>query len=128
MTNEIGAHLFISMHTVGWHLWKVFVKLGITSRKQLRTVSGRARPIRTVRHYGLWASNLQASVGTPAQSGGFAGVDPAAEDGDTLGGPCPSDGILPASRLFGMAWACVDTSSRERIESRSRSRNRGLMC
>jgi hypothetical protein len=30
---------------------------------------------------------LQASVRKPAQSGGFAGVDPAAEDGDTLGGP-----------------------------------------
>src|SRR6267378_6339740 len=29
----------------------------------------------------------------------------------------PSHGILPASRLFGMASACVDTSSRERIES-----------
>ncbi len=33
---EIGTRLFLSPRTVEWHLSKVFVKLGIRSRKQLR--------------------------------------------------------------------------------------------
>ena len=35
---EIGQQLFISHRTVGTHLYRIFPKLGITSRSQLHAV------------------------------------------------------------------------------------------
>jgi DNA-binding NarL/FixJ family response regulator len=41
LTNrDIGARLYLSPRTIGFHLHKIFPKLGITGRAQLRDVLG----------------------------------------------------------------------------------------
>jgi len=42
--SEIGVQMYLSLRTVEWHLRKVFAKLGISSRRQLRGMPPDLRP------------------------------------------------------------------------------------
>jgi DNA-binding NarL/FixJ family response regulator len=43
LTNrEIGERLYLSHRTIGSHLYRIFPKLGVTSRAQLRDALGSA--------------------------------------------------------------------------------------
>jgi ATP/maltotriose-dependent transcriptional regulator MalT len=43
---EIGTQLFLSVRTVEWHLRKIYTKLDIGSRRELRTALDRLGPDR----------------------------------------------------------------------------------
>jgi DNA-binding CsgD family transcriptional regulator len=76
--HEIGAQLFLSPRTVEWHLTKMFGKLGISSRKELRSAlsdvgqpssapSSDSRPRDQRQATGATVSHLAPSGSTSAQ-------------------------------------------------------------
>jgi DNA-binding CsgD family transcriptional regulator len=59
LTNrEIGERLFLSHRTVGSHLYRIFPKLGITSRNQLHLALPAAGPVDRILRHGIGVHGL----------------------------------------------------------------------
>jgi hypothetical protein len=69
MTNrEIGMQLFLSHRTVGYHLHRIFPKLGITSRGELYTATSAATSGRTFHRNWDWTGHLAEEDSGPPET------------------------------------------------------------